>query len=313
MFKLWSETNNEAKKLLSPNLGLRDWSQLNQEEKQKIWYYLKHWFFGEDNETRTLFSILELNELHKYRAYAKSSLKDISHENAFSDFQDIFFNQDQHIVFELISCFCQQILNERKDKCGGIYKHEKESTEEYRKRVTEWRHEKFDKFAERVNDVFEHFGINVVLARRGFIMRQDKKITEEIYLPVLNFLSSQKWIEVNRDLEDAFKAYQEKTENGYSNCVTHGISALQAFLQVLVQGETGKGDIGTLIKEAQKKNLVPNDSFSSQIFTNIESILMQKRQKTSDAHPKKEYANEKDARLVLNLIMIFLQHCIQHT
>jgi hypothetical protein len=311
MFKLWSETNNEAKKLLSPNLGLRDLDQLNQDEKQKIWYFLDCWFSGEDNKTKIFLSILELNELHKYRAYAKNFLEDSSYENAFLDFQDIFFNQDQHTVFELLSCFCQQILNERKDKSGGIYQHEKESDEKYEKRITEWRHEEFDRFAKRVNDVFEHFSINVVLTRGGFIMRQDKKITEKIYFPVLNFLSSQKWIEVNKDLGDAFKAYQEKTENGYSNCITHSISALQAFLQVLIHNKIGKGDISTLIKEAKKKNLIPNDSFSSQIFTNIESILMQERQKTSDAHPKKEYANEKGAQLVLNLIMIFLQHCIQ--
>ena len=29
------------------------------------------------------------------------------------------------------------------------------------------------------------------------------------------------------------------------------------------------------------------------------------------AHPKKEYANERNARTILNLSMIFFQHCIQ--
>lgn len=311
MFKLWSETNNDAKELLSPNLELRDWNQLNQNEKQKIWLYLKYWFTSEEDIKRVFFSILELNELHKYRSPAKNFLSDHSRNNAFLDFQEIFLNEDQHVVFELLSCFCQQILKEREN--SEFYRNEKESDESYNKRFTEWRHEEFDKFAERVNDVFEHFSINVVITRTEFIMRQDKKITEEIYIPVLNFLSSKKWTEVNKNLKDAFRAYQEKTESGYSNCVTYGISALQAFLQVLVQGKIGKGNISPLIKEAQKKNLIPNDAFSNQIFTNIESILMQERQENSDAHPKKEYANEKDARLVLNLIMIFLQHCIQNT
>jgi len=37
---------------------------------------------------------------------------------------------------------------------------------------------------------------------------------------------------------------------------------------------------------------------------------MQKRQEVGDPHPKKEYANEGTAKLVMNLSMIFIQHCI---
>jgi len=84
-----------------------------------------------------------------------------------------------------------------------------------------------------------------------------------------------------------------------------------SLLQISVNGEIGKGDISQLIPKAQKEGLIPNDSFTKKIFENIESILMRERQKTSNAHPKKEYANEKNARLILNLVMIFLQHCIQ--
>lgn len=40
------------------------------------------------------------------------------------------------------------------------------------------------------------------------------------------------------------------------------------------------------------------------------TILARERQSTSNAHPKREYAIEKNARLVLNLVMIFIQHCI---
>jgi hypothetical protein len=35
---------------------------------------------------------------------------------------------------------------------------------------------------------------------------------------------------------------------------------------------------------------------------------MGERQETGDPHPKKEYATERNAKLVLNLAMIFLQH-----
>ncbi len=57
--------------------------------------------------------------------------------------------------------------------------------------------------------------------------------------------------------------------------------------------------------------MIPDDKFTEQIFKNIESILMFEKQATADAHPKKEYATEKNSRLVMNLVMIFLQHCIQ--
>lgn len=311
MFKLWSETNNEAKKLLNPNLGLRNWDELSREEKDKIWYFLSHWFNREDN-LRILFSILQLNESHKLRSYAELTLKDFSKSNASLDFKNIFFEQNQHVVLEIISCFCQEIINERKNEHGRIYKSDYNTEKEFIERITEWRFEEFDKFAERLNDVFEQFSINLVLTRGGFVDRQDSKIVNEIYVPVLNFLSLPKWNNVNREISDAFREYQLKTEHGYSNCITHAVSALQAFLQILVNGKIGSSNgINSFIKQAQEKELIPTDKFSSEIFKNIEAILMRERGKTGNAHPKQEYANEKNARLVLNLIMVFIQHCIQ--
>jgi len=311
MFKFWSTTQPDATKELHPDLGLRDWDDLSNDEKDKIWHYLKNFFVSSDKNLRTFFAVYCLNENHKYRSYGKHFLHDQSLENARMDFEHIFKNESQHVLFELISCFCQAILFERSDKT--IWKRDKESDKEYRKRLNEWRYEDFDKFAERLNDVFEHFGINVVLTRQGFIPRQDKKITKEIYEPVLQFLSidKEKWEPVNRDLKDAFKDYQLKTVDGYSSCITHTISAIEAFLQIILYGETGRGTLGSLISEAQKKNLVPNDNFTSQIFKNTEAIFARERKETGDAHPKKEYANERNARTLLNLAMIFLQHCME--
>jgi len=311
MFKLWSEKNNEAKKILSPILDLRNWDVLSPDDKDKIWHFLKNWFNEEDNN-KVLFSIIHLNEEHKLRSYAKLTLKSFSRQNAFLDFKNIFFEQTQHVVLELFSCFCEAVLSERRNETGRIYQHGDETEAEYLERIVEWRFADFDKFAGRFNNVFEHFSINLFLTRDGFIERQDSKIINEIYVPVLSFLSLPKWSNVNRELSDAFKEYQIKTEHGYSNCITHAITALQAFLQILIDGKIGGSEgINSLIKKAQDKNLVPTDKFSSEIFKNIETILMRERGKTGDAHPKQEYANEKSARLVLNLIMVFIQHCIQ--
>jgi len=314
MFKLWSEKNSNAMELLSPNLELRNWNNLSRDEKDKIWHYLKYWFAEDDKEKnfRVFLAIHKLNDLHKYQSYAQRFLKDFSSRTALLDFEDIFFNHDENVVLELLSCFCKAILWEKGDKPSGIYKADYKSEEEYKKALTSWKFNEFDKFAEKINDVFEHFGVNLFLSRSGFVARQDSKITNEIYVPVLNFLSSPDWDDVNRELRDAFKEYQLKTEHGYSNCITHAVSALQAYLQVLTNGKIGGADgINSLVKKAQEKELVPKDKFSSEIFRNIDSILMKERGKTGDAHPKQEYANEESARLVLNLIMIFLQHCIQ--
>lgn len=309
MFKFWSVTQPDAMKELHPDLGLRDWDELSIDEKDKIWHYLKNFFVSGDENLRTFFAVYCLNENHKYRSYGKHFLHDQSPKSARMDFEHIFRNESQHVLFELISCFCRAILVERSDKT--IWKGDKESEEKYKSRLNEWRYEDFDKFAERLNDVLEHFGINVELARQGFIPRQDKRITKEIYEPVLQFLSNEEWKPVSRDLRDAFRDYQLKTVDGYSSCITHTISAVEAFLQIVLYGETGKGTLGGLIPEAQKKNLIPRDTFTGQIFKNMEAIFARERKETGDAHPKKEYANERNARTLLNLAMVFLQHCIQ--
>ncbi len=308
MFKFWSATQPEAIKELHPTLGHRSWNELSTQEKDNVWHYLKNYF--SDENLRTFFAIYCLNENHKYRSYGKHFLHDQTKQNARMDFEHIFRNESQNVLLELFSCFCRAILVERSDK--ALYKSSDETDEEFRNRLNEYRHEDFDKFAERINDVFEHYGVNVLLARQGFIPRQDDKITKEIYIPVLQFLSAESWMPVNRDLRDAFKAYQEKTDQGYSNSITHAVAALQAFLQITVDGKSGSSEgIVSLVKKAQEMETIPTDKFSSEAFKNLDAVLMKERGKTGNAHPKQEYANEKNARLVLNLVMVFIQHCIQ--
>jgi len=308
IFKFWSATQSDALEELHPTLGHRSWNELSTQEKDNVWHYLKNYF--SDENLRTFFAIYCLNENHKYRSYGKHFLHDQTEQSARMDFEHIFRNESQNVLLELFSCFCRAILVERADK--ALYKSSNESEEEFKNRLNEYRHEDFDKFAERLNDVFEHYGVNVLLTRQGFIPRQDDKITKEIYIPVLQFLSAESWMPVNRDLRDAFKAYQEKTDQGYSNSITHAVAALQAFLQITVDGKSGSSEgVASLVKKAQEKGAIPADKFSSEIFKNIDAVLMRERGKTGDAHPKQEYANEKNARLVLNLVMVFIQHCIK--
>ncbi|NLH39733.1 MAG: hypothetical protein GX445_06695 [Elusimicrobia bacterium] len=341
-FKLWSDTNPKAKKELKPDLGMRSWDSLNTGDKYKIWKHLEsylfdeepHRFHGQTSEPYSLktngifYSIKSLNERYKVRSYAKNFLEKSDLASAYYDFYKIFMEEKGDVVIELLSLYCQVLISEiekEKSNIKSIVQYYKASlsgknqrtdketneTEEDKKILESLKWEDFDNFSKRLNEVFIDFGINLYLTRDGFIPRQDKKITEEIYEPVINFLSNKDFKEVNRILSDAFSEYRRNTFEGYSNCITHAVSAIQAFLQIKVNGKTGSGNIKDLIKKAQKNELIPNDFFTEKIFDNMESIFARERQDMGIAHPKKEYSNEKNACLILNLTMVFIQHCIQ--
>lgn len=334
MFKLWSGNNSRAKEILHPDLSLRSWNVLSPDEKYKIWKYLEEYFFDrgicntyENNYERILkyffgsnqekqqksgrifLSIVRLNEGYKMQSYAKNFLEKKSYVNAATDFYNIFMDEDENVVFELISFYCLHLISERKNEKPRL--RESEDDGAFEARTEEWRWDVFDQLAKDLNEVFNQFAVNVCLTRQGFIPRQDERIVKEIYEPTLKCLSDEKWKVVNRHLSDGFKEYHVKTPQGYSNCVTNIVSAVQAFLQIIVNGETGKGDISKLILDAQRNNLIPDDFFTKKIFENIESIFAKERQETGIAHPTEDYANEKNARMLLNLAMIFLQHCLQ--
>ncbi len=330
-FKLWSELNSKAKKCLKPDFGFRPWDSLNDDDKYKIWKHLElhffdrnikrnhnnktyYHFFGkyweaEEKEGRILYSIVVLNNKYKANAYTPNFLENTNLISACADFYNIFAKENSHVVLEMLSLYCKKLISERSEK--SIDRKEDETIIEYENRLLNFRWADFDKFSNILNEVFNDFGINICLTRQGFIPRQEEQFTEQIYLPVLKCLSHAKWKEVNRILSDSFDDYRKSTPQGYSSSVTNAVAAIQAFLQIIVYAKTGKGEVSKLISEAQKKGLIPNDFFTTKIFNNIESIFARERQETGLAHPKKEYATEKNARLILNLAMIFLQHCIQ--
>lgn len=336
MFKLWSEIKKEAKDELSPNFGFRSWDDLLDKDKYKIWKYVRLYFFEKDEHGQTFYygnniecnykffgeydekkdklirvanSVKHLNLKNKAKSYAHNFLKNSTFNSACQDFYEIFSTQSENVVFELLSLYSKLIILERNEM--KPWRNEEEGDFEFEKRTLEWRLDVFDEFAENLNEVFMQFGIKYYLTRDGFMPRQDIKIMEEIYKPVLGYLSDKKWKKVNEILSDSFTDYRKNTPQGYSNCVTNTVSVIQAFLQIIVNSKTGKGEISRLILEAQDKSLIPNDFFTQKIFDNIKTILARERQETGIAHPKKEYANEKNARTVLNLAMIFIQHCIQ--
>jgi hypothetical protein len=303
MFKTWSENNQNAKEILRPNLGVRSWSELSQKDKEIIWrHFVNKGWFAVDEETYN--SIYSFNEDNKARAFCnhllnhggphyieirgiKQYMEKCCWEAALLDFKHIFYTEHQDVVYELFSYYVLALQRDTLDK------------------------EKVTHFKNLFNDISNQFGLDILMTKESFIPRQDKKIIKEIYEPVLDCLSDQKWKKVNEILSDAFSDYIKNTPQEYSGCVTKTISAVEAYLQILVDGEIGKTKLSSLISEGQKNNLIPNDVFTQTIFKNIETIFARERKSTGDAHPKDEYATEKDARTILNLAMIFIQHCIQ--
>jgi hypothetical protein len=335
MFKLWSETKKEAKEELSSDFGFRDWKDLSSDDKYLIWKYLEwhffkkdelgqdfsygnrrcnYEFFGDYDEkdnklTRVVNSIQFLNLKYKAKSYARNFLEDNRFNSACHDFYEIFSTQSENVVLELLSLYSKLIILERNDR--EPRRNEDESDDEFEKRTFEWRWEVFDRFLEDLNEVFIQFGIKYYLTKDSFVPRQDTKIMKEIHEPVLSYLSDQKWKKVNETLSDAFSDYRKNTPQGYSGCITKTISAVEAYLQIIVDGKTGGKNLSSLISEGQKNNLIPNDIFTQTIFKNTKAIFARERKSTGDAHPKDEYATEKNSRTILNLAMIFIQHCIQ--
>ena len=301
-FLNWSQSNPAALKILRPDLGIKKWDDLSVQEKDIIWLHFKNrgWFSDDDlYESITYNSISKFDNDNKSKSFCKnllnhggphsenyhvinSFIKECCLKAARDDFEYIFKNQHQDVVYELISYYAQFLNSEY-----------------------------FNRFVLMFNDISNQFALNVLINENGFILKQENKITKEIYEPTLKLLDQEKCIPVNRDLADATNAYLKNSPEDYSSAVTLIVSALQAFLQILVNGKTGSGELSNLIPTAQEKKLIPNDSFSKKIFKDIESILMEERQTKGNPHPKIEYANENTTRLLFNLVFIFIQHCLQ--
>ncbi|SJZ78010.1 hypothetical protein [Sediminibacterium ginsengisoli] len=323
-FKFWSASNHDALKELRPDFGLRKWDDLSDEEKKRLWKHLIDHFFNKNGQYDYHFygdypektlkqkrienSIAYFNHTYKAQSFGRRYLDNGTLNAACADFYEIWITKTQNIVLELLSTYLFMSIFERREAL--VFQGDNESKDSFDKRSEENKYVTYDEISKDLNEVFTDFGLNVEVTRQGIIPKQDVKIQEEIVKPVLNALANPKWKAVSSILVDAFTEYRKGTPDSYSIAVTHTVSAVQAFLQILVNGAVGSGDISKLLVQAQKQKLIPSDLFTQEIFKRIESFLMSERQHTGVAHPKTAYASERNTRLVLNLAMVFFQHCI---
>lgn len=329
---LWSDTNPEIEKILS-KIEPIDWADLSDEDKENIWLYSQKFLFNpvEDSGNELLFdslscnyefygmstsentllakniaaSINGLNALYKKQNYADNFLRNPTYDNACADFYRIFTEQDKNVVFELLLIFSNVTVNS--DYIAARQKQNESDDDFYKRRGTEkW--ERFDAFAKKVSEIFEEFGLNYKLTRAGIIPIDEPRILTDIYQPALKKLSDTKWLSVNRDLIDAFEALN-KDKDG-SGALTHALSAVQGFLQIIVHGETGNGDTSKLIDEAIKAGLISNDDSSKKLFKDLTSFWARERMHRGDPHPKKEYATKSQAMLVINTVILFMDYIL---
>lgn len=305
-FIKWSDIQPSARKALKPDMGMRSWDDIDEEERAIILGHLTNaglfgcdaitWqamdCFGHDHKAADLCKHLRMHggpHLYDTRGsiHLESDLKQCCKDSAAQEASHLLLKSTRDIAYEVLSYYAEQ--TQKGLLGGGMFEH----------------------FARCFNDVAEQFGIDITITATGIAPRQEPKITETVYEPVLKVLGDAKWKPVSRDLGDAFADFHKGTKEGYSASITHAISALQAFLQISVKGATGKGDINDLLAESIKKGLIPDDPFTRKVLKDIEGVLMEERQGKGDPHPKSEYANEKSALLVLNLVMVFMHHCLR--
>ena len=325
MFKIWSEIKKEAGEELKPDFGFRSWKELEIDDKKKIWSYLwKGWFFdsgkndidafysyeeyilyqNKDKEKkirRITFVLDVLNQKYKAKTYARSFLDDRNAHTALEDFYNIYLTGTENVVFELLSIYAKKLIIERKE---GLQKKENESDAEFKKKNEKYKWEEFDDFSKDLNDLFDHFGIYVFLTRQGFAPRQDEKIIEDIYQPVLKILSSEEYKDTNQMLKKAFKNFRDKD---FDKVIQNSINSIHAYLQIKLSKKIGKGNFKALLKEARKEKIIPYDGLVINLYNDIESFLVIERRDKTAAHPSSGKPTSDDALFVLNLTMVVLQ------
>ena len=330
-FKLWSTNSRTAKEELHPNFDYIKLSELPAEKKQILWKHLKpilfakqtdHFRFEQDIYLHSLTqaSVFRLNNNNKRESYGQNLLNQTSHGNtkfsednesaARADFHRIFLNESDNVFLELLSYYYHGFLKNLQEyyKINTHKISEEETDEELIERRNTIISDKFKEQMEEINDIFSQFSLPYKLSFQGFIPKQETIIENNLVDPVLRMLADNKWKPVNQLLRDAFESYHKNTPKGFSESITNSIAALEAFLQIKIFNKQGKQSLGGLVQTAIGEKVIPDDNFSKAVINQLVAFLARERKETGTAHPKKEYATEKNSRLLINLTLLFIQH-----
>lgn len=316
-FSLYGDGEVQIEVEIQPQLALRGFGELSQSEKQIAFEHLCN-LGCVDASKDTLVAILLLNHeflrvcpgkrVHK-SVGADSSLDEHTHRvNAVEDFRDVFvLHETETLVLRMVSQLAQLKIDQRELKRAR-----EASTDEDRQQYIKDAYKKFDRFATHFNHVFKQFAINVVLTRNGIAPIQDPKISEFIYVPTLRLLSDPKWKSVSDDLGLMFDDF---ANGDNADVITKAHRVVQRFLQISVgeEGKNGSSEMGKLLNEAKTSGLLPKDRFTEPMINVIQSFIVSERATKSNAKPALSNPTDKDALLVMNVVMVLLQHCLSAT
>lgn len=317
-FKIFGEDNSDIQAILKPVIGLRDWNDLYAHEKDIVFKELEHReVFTPDGE-ELIETINYLNHnylascpgrfLHK-TSRRKSGFYD-SREillAAHKDFENILKNEtSSEMVMVMLSKFVKCFIDERALEGAGLV-----ANVEDKVGLIQSAYHRFDWVSNHLNHIFDQFSINQEVTRGGFVPRQSKKISEFIYQPTLEILSDPKWQSVNSDLSKMFDDFQNAK---YSETIAKAHSAVQRFLQVIIgeEGKNGKGNFGQLFSEAKKNGSISDNQFTGPVINAMQRYIPSERANNSTAKPAVKDATYSDALLMMNVVMVLIQHCLQN-
>jgi hypothetical protein len=319
---LYGENDPRIEEALQSSLSLRRWSDLSESEKQIALQELSNSNWLENYSREILATIDYLNytylrecpgkNLHAVKPTRVTYAHDFDNSSdrmkaALDDFYTIFMNDTDAMVFRMLSKFVSCYID------GFDYgRAESAKADIEREKLIESAFEKFDRLANCLNHIFEQFAINQMVTRNGFVPRQDEKITKEIYEPTLKVLADPKWKTVSIDLAKMFEDYREEN---YAEAITKAHGAVQRFLQILVgeEGKNSKGEVGKLFQKAKDDGMIPVNRFTEPIINVIQGFVVSERATNSTAKPTLKDATASDALLVMNVVMVLLQHCLQNS
>lgn len=297
----WNDLKTSEKKIALQELINKEWVKNYSGEILSTIEYLNDNFLRQC-PGKKLHQVKSINN-HRYRGYEDDSEKT---EAAIEDFCSIFlYEKSDAMVLRMLTKFAESYINDFDYRNA-----EQEKDDKKREKYIKDAFEEFDRLTNCLNHIFEQFAVNSILTRNGPVPRQDNKITEEIYVPTLKVLADPKWKTVSDDLMHMFEDFREEN---YSETITKAHRAIQRFLQILVgkEGKNSKGELANLFREAKKQSIIPSNRFTEPIINVFQSFIPSERATKSTAKPSITEATSSDALLMMNIVMVFLQHCLQ--
>jgi hypothetical protein len=317
-FRLYGEADPKINQAIQPKLPLRRWSELSEEEKQTALreFVNKGWLEKYSHEIMR--TIEQLNRDYLRQCPGKHAIKPERDQYgrgneyqlldaAVDDFQDIFLKEkSDELVLRMLSIYAAHYIDRT-----AYNQATKADNEPDREKYVATAFAKFDRLTNCLNRIFEQFAVDQLVTRNGFVPRQDQKINEELYVPTLQVLADPKWASVSADLAGMFEDHRSKN---YAEAITKAHSSVQRFLQVLVgeEGKSGKGELSKLLQRAREKDLISTNRFVEPVMAAMIGFIPAERATNSTAKPALKEATSSDALLMMNVVMVLIQHCLQN-